>query len=73
VYPNPASGLVYLELSEVKAGADAVVFTVSGQVAKTIPVNQARQKVSLSGLPTGTYFILVKNGKELFRKTVIKR
>ncbi|MDP3393051.1 polysaccharide lyase family 8 super-sandwich domain-containing protein [Sediminibacterium sp.] len=73
VFPNPAAEFVYIQLAKDKLGAEATLYSISGQVIKTIRINQNRQRISLTGLSKGTYIMLVKNGTEVFKKTIIKQ
>ncbi|MBT9484364.1 polysaccharide lyase family 8 super-sandwich domain-containing protein [Sediminibacterium sp.] len=73
VFPNPAAEFVYIQLAKDKLGAEATLYSISGQAIKTIRINQSRQRISLTGLSKGTYIMLIKNGTEVIKKTIIKQ
>ncbi len=75
LYPNPAHSSIYLNLEvENKNGWDIQILDINGRVVKTHHVkNQNQQlKLDISSLDEGTYFIKIKNGKEMFAKRFIK-
>ena len=56
IYPNPSSGLVYVEAEEV---THVCVYNLMGQEVKRINVQGHTSSIDLSGMPDGTYFIKV--------------
>lgn len=74
VFPNPASDLVNIQL-ETKAGAEKYevkLLNALGQEVLSQPVNQSYFSISISGFPSGMYFIVLFNDHQFIaRKPVI--
>ena len=65
VYPNPASGRVYVAGLEPVAEVELRVFDLQGQqvrVMRTTGVGMQSEGVDLAGLPAGMYWLRVKQG-----------
>ena len=78
VFPNPATGIVYLDLAGVEGQLDLVVTNALGQVVDQQKWNQtgaSMNPVDLSNLPDGWYhFTLSTQEGEVFtRKVVLSR
>jgi hypothetical protein len=73
IYPNPVKDQLNISLSSLDSKAMAQVFSSTGQLVRSCQLLQKRQAISLDGLPNGTYFLVVKNGTEVFRKTIVKQ
>lgn len=73
VYPNPTPGNVFINIPDLAAGATAEVSGISGQLYRTQFLLQTTQELSLNGLPRGTYFIRIKNGKQTITKMILKQ
>lgn len=70
VYPNPASQFITIE------GVDLLsieITNLSGQVVKTILVNNDKQTIDVSGLRNGTYLVRVLSKEGITVNKVIKR
>ena len=57
VYPNPASGMLYLEGSQSE-GSDLQLYSVNGQVVATKTLT-GKDMVDISYLPEGLYFYTI--------------
>jgi len=73
IYPNPVKDQLNISLSSLDSKATALLFSSTGQLVRSCQLLQKRQAMSLDGLPNGTYFLVVKNGSEVFRKTIVKQ
>jgi len=87
--PNPADGELAIALDEVTNQPQAIavepakakdvqrtyqIFNTGGRLMRSGTMAGARDNVSLSGLPTGTYhLVLLENGKMVGRKTFVKQ
>ncbi len=75
LYPNPASDIVNIDLSQVRAQALDITFVnAAGKVVNTW--NDYRQKqlsIRVSDLDNGLYIIQLTDGKSVVRKKVIIR
>jgi hypothetical protein len=72
VYPNPTTGTIYLNLSDLKESANVKVLNMVGVVVRdeTIEMPGSRESISLSGLNTGLYFIRVQSGNKVHTSKV---
>ena len=57
VYPNPASNYVMVEGAE---GASATLINSIGQPVQRIFIRSAKQRVDMSGLPSGVYLLILE-------------
>ena len=63
VYPNPSSGKIYVEQSELDGSIKLKVFDLNGRIMKQEVLKQSNTLVNLQKLPKGIYFVaLEKNG-----------
>lgn len=74
-YPNPASDNFRIELPDMRTNTISIM-GMTGQVIKTIPVNNMNMNISVADLDNGVYFYQLKddNGKVITtRKMVVKK
>ena len=77
VYPNPTSGEVTIEMNPTLEGeVEVVIMNNVGQTVKNlrlIPAENAREEVSLEGLPSGMYFfdMIDEMGNRQTKKVVL--
>lgn len=55
LYPNPTTGIVYLE--NLEAGANISVYDIRGQLVYKTKYSQLNQMLDLTNLPNGFYFV----------------
>ena len=74
LYPNPASAelVVDFEFDETWIGKQLKIYNINGVAMQTVNVNSKIQKVSLSGLAPGIYFLKGINGTKSISKKFIK-
>ena len=69
-YPNPTSKTLYLEISQpTNKKLVAELFDFTGRLLQTQTLTQGHNEISVAGLTTGLYGLVINNGKE---KTVRK-
>jgi hypothetical protein len=72
IYPNPTSGLIYIELSKTDE-VNIELLDASGRIIKTMNNNGSKiANIDLSNLPEGFYFIRITEGENLSTKRIIK-
>jgi hypothetical protein len=72
VYPNPNNGQFTLELTNIESGAVVNIYNVVGaKVYQATLTNEAFQKVNISDIKKGIYFIKIMVGKEQFSKKMV--
>ena len=63
VYPNPVRDNLKIEnLNEV---TDISVYTITGQVVRTVSSIMGSAEIDMSGLANGLYFVKMQNGKSI--------
>jgi hypothetical protein len=67
IYPNPSPGI--FSISNINEPATACVYDVQGKRVCTISIKQ--NKIDLSLLNKGIYFLLVNNEEGVFRKKIV--
>ncbi len=72
-YPNPVNDYLYIQTLELKTNANIRIYNTLGAKVQEIGFTKATQKVSVGDIPVGTYFVVVQNGTETFKNTIIKK
>lgn len=57
VYPNPAYGVLWVDLTGSNQSGTINIINISGTLAGTYVLNSGKQQLDISELPVGTYFI----------------
>lgn len=65
IFPNPAIDIITIQTSDF---LNATIYSVNG----TVLMNSTQNKMNVSELPKGIYFILVQTSIGTIRKTIIK-
>lgn len=65
VYPNPTSDWLYVELLTERSIKTLEIYNQLGQLVKDLPVQSAIEKVDVTHLPTGVYYL--KAGEEILQ------
>ncbi|MCX6269459.1 MAG: T9SS type A sorting domain-containing protein [Bacteroidetes bacterium] len=76
VYPNPTTGRFTLELSDENLSGQVYVAlfgTCGEKILEDEMTGESKKEFSLSGKPTGFYFIRVVNGKNGLTKKILKQ
>jgi beta-fructofuranosidase len=60
LYPNPASGVLKIEVPVQERETEVAVLSMNGQVVKSVKKHTAKQEIDTSGLPEGMYMVRVK-------------
>jgi hypothetical protein len=73
IYPNPVTSELIIENAELKIGDKIEIFNVLGQIQQSVIVNQQStiQKMDVSTLANGVYFIKVLTDKGIATKKII--
>jgi len=73
IYPNPATGIINLQLNNA---VDAAVITITDVLGKTVltdTVNGTQAALNIASLKSGVYFVTLKaGGKQLTNKLIVK-
>ncbi len=74
IYPNPASGLVGIEIQNIDMkGSKVQIYNALGQKIREALVLNNRFQIDFSELPEGVYFLEFQVGEKRLVKKVIKR
>jgi hypothetical protein len=69
IYPNPAAGLLNIEMSDAVTGGRITVYNQLGQIV----LEKAFEKsTDISSLSNGIYLVEVKTNKGISRKKIVK-
>ncbi|WP_161499303.1 NHL domain-containing protein [Flavipsychrobacter stenotrophus] len=73
VYPNPSDGAITIEIPATNLEANLLVVDVTGRTVQTRSIAAGNQsiKVGLQGLATGTYFVKVAVGSDIYREKFV--
>ena len=69
LYPNPTSGTVYLPFENARA---IMVYDITGKAVIRQSGNDNMERVDLSGLSDGLYFVMIQTKNQLFTRKVMK-
>ncbi|MDZ7776765.1 MAG: family 16 glycosylhydrolase [Bacteroidales bacterium] len=64
VVPNPANTYFYLDINQ-RESINIVIFSATGQPLKRVYHAGANQRIDVSGLPTGIYFLKISDKNDL--------
>jgi len=67
VYPNPASNYIVVENAE---NTTVSIYTVVGNLVKTVQSTESELTIDLSNLTRGTYLISIQRGNQMVTKKV---
>jgi hypothetical protein len=73
VYPNPSSGILYLNTAGLKTPCSVAVHDLLGRCMQVIDVSAGTplQALDLSSMPDGLYFLRISSGKQHFTEKVL--
>lgn len=74
VYPNPVQDTFNVSISS-KLDPNAIIgiYNILGNKIRSVRFTAVPQNVFVGDLPTGNYIIVVQNGVETFRSTIVKQ
>jgi hypothetical protein len=76
LFPNPATGLVSLQMNNpvlTGHGISAQLFNQQGQMVRQYTLGQDNHQMNISGLPVGSYWLKVSNGQQFaVEKLIVK-
>ena len=73
VYPNPVFDQMQLELENLDHNATGELYNIMGQRLMMFRISGNRHQQSMRGVAAGTYLLIVKSGREIFKTTIIKQ
>ena len=72
VYPNPAEGLVKVNIADI-AGASVRIYDVKGVVVKSLKVNSNYTEIDITNLKSGMYIMKVVTDNASIQKRFVKK
>jgi len=69
LFPNPSSGLI--NISGITQAAEVKIYSIQGKLLKSL--HQVETRIDISDLPTGVYFLNLKSGDTVLRKSIVKK
>ena len=73
LYPNPAANTLNIKLENEVEVERVLIFSYTGQLLKTIELNEPNVRVDISRLASGMYFVRFENKNLAFTKRFIKK
>ncbi len=73
IYPNPANDAIHINIPFENNGALATVYSVDGQVIKAYSLTNQENRISMSDINSGVYFIEVTIGHNKNTYKIIKQ
>jgi hypothetical protein len=70
VYPNPSNGAFTLSLAV--SGARVNVYDITGNQVASMQMQSASEKIDLSHLSNGTYFLEINTSKGVYHEKITK-
>jgi hypothetical protein len=71
VYPNPVRENLKVYVSKVEAGATIQLYSVNGFLLRYVNLINNTQIVPVKGLPSGMYYVLVRNGSQTTTRKIV--
>ena len=69
IYPNPASDVVTIQVSESLIGATYQLIDYSGRTAVTGPINSLASQLNVTDLARGSYYLFMQNNSQVITRT----
>jgi hypothetical protein len=75
VSPNPVKNMVMIQHPKAGAAGHIQIISATGQMIRDIRLsaNAVISNVDMSGLTSGLYHVVFKNGSDIFSKTILKQ
>mgnify|MGYP006269905297 CR=1 FL=1 len=71
LFPNPATAQLQLRLPASVSGAEARLFSSTGQLVRQWQGLAGQSSLNTTGLPDGVYFLRVQHGRQLWSERVV--
>ena len=71
VYPNPVRETMTVYVSKVAAGATLQLYNASGILVRSQNLTGNTQTISVKELTEGLYFLMIRNGGQLFTEKIV--
>lgn len=72
VYPNPANGILQLNIPHFTPGANITMYDLTGRLVKQLTVNENNFRMDISALPAGSYILNYTSNTESIQTQIIK-
>ena len=73
IYPNPASSMVTLSVSEILAGAEVTIVDLNGRTVATFTLTDSKASFDVSSMAKGAYFVrIIGEQATTVRKLIVK-
>jgi glucose/arabinose dehydrogenase len=69
IFPNPASDVVTIEVSESLIGGEYKLIDYSGRTALTGSINSLSSQLNVADMARGSYYLLMQNGPQVITRT----
>ncbi|MGQ7947297.1 polysaccharide lyase family 8 super-sandwich domain-containing protein [Flavobacterium sp. WC2509] len=72
VYPNSVHDTLYVKVSKLEENATITVYNMLGSKLRDVRFTNLTQEVFVGDLAVGTYVVIIKNGAQIMKNTIIK-
>lgn len=72
IYPNPATNTLYVNCLSQEEIVQIDIYSISGQISKSLTPNVKDSSIDISELPKGTYIIVLSSKNKVYRERFIK-
>lgn len=72
LYPNPASEILYIKMSNSVINGNLIILDLSGKIVYTTPLNNAFASIDISNFKSGLYAILVQSESKVVKEIFVK-
>lgn len=71
IYPNPANGYIEISIPEIKSTCVATIFSIKGELLKSVNITDQLSRIDISGLKSGSYLIKVMSANQVGTETLV--
>jgi hypothetical protein len=73
IYPNPTNSLLNIEIPNISKETNINIYSISGQLVKSLNTNVIKTKLDISSFATGIYFVQLKSENAIKSYKIIKK
>ena len=71
IFPNPASDIVNIEVSDALLGGEYKIIDYSGRTVNTGTITSSIETLNVSDVARGSYYLHIQNGEETITRTFV--
>ncbi len=71
IYPNPVTDVLHIDFSEKSDNDKIIIYDLSGRILSEQKLNSQQNEVNVNNLSSGTYFIELIRGSDIYKQQII--